>query len=153
MPVRNIEGPIADECGIKRRFVDAFVVSRGLQGSDRMRRSMLLGDGEAVMKAHGAICARGGRFFRIGIRCGTRKGPVDRADRGMRRCYRAHVSAPRYTSVCISRIVAMATFSVLRKVYAAYRIDAFTCGVAIGRGSEHVFSLLTLTLSDSVTAG
>ena len=65
MPGRNGGRHIADECVIKRRFVDAFVVSWGLQGSDRMRRSMSLGDGVAVMKVHGAICARGGRFLRI----------------------------------------------------------------------------------------
>ena len=35
----------------------------------------------------------------------------------------------------------MGTLSVLRKVYATYQIDDFMCGVDIGRGSEHVFSL------------
>ena len=47
----------------------------------------------------------------------------------------------------------METFSVLGKVYAPYRIDVFPRGVAMGRGSDHVFSLWTLIFSDSVTAG
>lgn len=71
---RNAEGHVTEGCNIKRRCLGAFIVWWRLRGYETTRGSMSLSDGEEMLKAHGAICTRCGKFCPMDIRCGTRQG-------------------------------------------------------------------------------